>query len=458
MLEATSPLAALRRAIAAVPDALADIAAHCIDRANSNASHNTYVHFSPQALLEEASLLARSVPNPRFRPPLYGIPISLKDCFDLAGTVTTCGSRFYADTTPPARLDSAMANALRNAGALITGKTHLHPLAYGITGQNAEYGDCLQPRDATLLTGGSSSGAAASVQEDSALAAIGTDTGGSIRVPAALCGLTGYRASHSLAYGPGPWRQSPEGLWQGAAHLAPTFDTPGFLLRDPRDLAPIAKAVFGVPLAALPTPPRIGYVDEAFLDDATPAVLTAYRSWRRHLIPLAAFLEPFNPTSRWAESREIFAGIQAAEAAIQHTGHFHHFEPAIASRLRTGASFSRAEIDEFHRRLKHFRAYMDYLHQHFDVIILPAAPVHELKAAEDQSEIRGRILRYTTPFSLAGSPVVSLPGEILGAPNGTGIQLAAAPGRDGTLLAFAAQIGQSLTAATEDSPEQRAIH
>jgi aspartyl-tRNA(Asn)/glutamyl-tRNA(Gln) amidotransferase subunit A len=223
-------------------------------------------------------------------------------------------------------------------------------------------------------------------------------------------------------------------------------------------LAPIAKAVFGVPLAALPTPPRIGYVDEAFLDDATPAVLTAYRSWRRHLIPLAAFLEPFNPTSRWAESREIFAGIQAAEAAIQHTGHFHHFEPAIASRLRTGASFSRAEIDEFHRRLKHFRAYMDYLHQHFDVIILPAAPVHELKAAEDQSEIRGRILRYTTPFSLAGSPVVSLPGEILGAPNGTGIQLAAAPGRDGTLLAFAAQIGQSLTAATEDSPEQRAIH
>jgi Asp-tRNA(Asn)/Glu-tRNA(Gln) amidotransferase A subunit family amidase len=282
------------------------------------------------------------------------------------------------------------------------------------------------------------------VQEDSALAAIGTDTGGSIRVPAALCGLTGYRASHSLAYAPGPWRHSPEGLWQGGAHLAKTFDTVGFLLRDPRDAAPIAKALFGVPVSDPPAPPRIGFVDEAFLQDATPEVLTAYRTWRRHLIPLAAFLEPFNPTTRWADSREIFGGIQSSEAASVHTGNFDHFEPSIAERLHAGASFTVADIAELHRRLKLFRAYMDYLHQHFDAIILPAAPVHELNAAEDQSEIRARILRYTTPFSLSGSPVISLPGEILGAPRGTGVQLAAAPGRDSILLAYAAQIGQSL--------------
>jgi Asp-tRNA(Asn)/Glu-tRNA(Gln) amidotransferase A subunit family amidase len=218
----------------------------------------------------------------------------------------------------------------------------------------------------------------------------------------------------------------------------------GFLLRDPRDAGPIAKALFGVPLSHPPSAPRIGFVDEAFLDDATPEVMTAYRAWRRHLTPLAAFLEPFNPTTRWADSREIFGGIQAAEAARVHTGSFDHFEPAIAHRLQNGASFTVAEIEEFHRRLKHFRAYMDYLHQHFDAIILPAAPVHELRAAEDQSEVRGRILRYTTPFSLSGSPVVSLPGELLGAPRGTGLQLAAAPGRDSLLLAFAAQIAQSL--------------
>jgi aspartyl-tRNA(Asn)/glutamyl-tRNA(Gln) amidotransferase subunit A len=443
MLEPTSPLAALRRAITAAPNALARIAAHTISCANSNASHNTYLHFNPEALLDEAAVLTRSVPNSRFRPSLYGIPISLKDCFDLTGTVTTCGSRFYAEKNPPARLDSAMANVLRNSGALITGKTHLHPLAYGITGQNPDYGDCLQPRDSTLLTGGSSSGAAASVQEDSALAAIGTDTGGSIRVPAVLCGLTGYRASHSLAYAPGPWRNSPEGLWQGAAHLAQSFDTPGFILRDPRDLAPIAKALFGVQLSAPPAPPRIGFVGDLFLDDANPEVLTAYALWRRKLTPLAAYLEPFNPT-RWAESREIFAGIQAAEAAAIHAGHFGQFEPAIAKRLQTGASFTVADVAEFHRRLKLFRSHMAHLHQHFDLMMLPAAPVHQLKAAEDQSDIRSKILRYTTPFSLSGSPVISLPGELIGATPGTGIQLAAAPGRDGILLAFATQIAQSL--------------
>jgi aspartyl-tRNA(Asn)/glutamyl-tRNA(Gln) amidotransferase subunit A len=442
MLEPLSPLAALRRTIAADPHALQHLAAHTIANANSNASHNTYLHLSPESLLEDASALARS---PRNRPPLCGLPISLKDCFDLAGTVTTCGSRFYAETLPPALLDSAMAHTLRSAGALITGKTHLHPLAYGITGQNPEYGDCLQPRDPTLLTGGSSTGAAPSVQEDSALAAIGTDTGGSIRVPAALCGLTGYRASHSLAYSPGPWPASPEGLWQGAAHLAKSFDTPGFLLRDPRDAAPIANALFRVPLAAPAPAPRIGFVDEAFLSDATPEVLASYRAFRRFLTPLTVSLEPFNPTTQWAESRDIFAGIQAAEAATLHAGNFHHFEPSIQNRLQTGAAFTPADLAEFHRRLQLFRAHMHALHQRFDFLILPAAPVHQLKAADDQSETRAHILRYTTPFSLSGTPVISLPGELLGAPLGTGLQLAAAPGRDAILLAYAAQIAQSLT-------------
>jgi aspartyl-tRNA(Asn)/glutamyl-tRNA(Gln) amidotransferase subunit A len=88
---------------------------------------------------------------------------------------------------------------------------------------------------------------------------------------------------------------------------------------------------------------------------------------------------------------------------------------------------------------------MHALHQRFDFLILPAAPVHQLKAADDQSETRAHILRYTTPFSLSGTPVISLPGELLGAPLGTGLQLAAAPGRDAILLAYAAQIAQSLT-------------
>jgi hypothetical protein len=132
--------------------------------------------------------------------------------------------QFYAARQPAAAADSWVAARLRDAGAVIIGKAHLHQLAYGVTGENRDYGDCLQPADPALLTGGSSSGAAASIQEGSALAAIGTDTGGSVRAPAALCGLTGYRASLGI------------GDWTGGYHLAPSFDTIGWLCRDLRDL------------------------------------------------------------------------------------------------------------------------------------------------------------------------------------------------------------------------------
>jgi Asp-tRNA(Asn)/Glu-tRNA(Gln) amidotransferase A subunit family amidase len=441
MLQATSPLTQLRQAYADGTATPLAVAQSCAQHANASASHNTYLHFSPDALAAQAADLTAAHPNPRFRPPLFGVPISLKDCFDLAGTITTAGSRFYAEHNPIATADSAIGHQLRAAGCLIPGKTHLHALAYGITGQNPEYGDCVQPRDATLLTGGSSSGAAASVQEGSALAAIGTDTGGSIRVPAALCGITGYRASHSLAYGNGPWPASPGGIWRGGIHLASTFDTIGFFTQDPRDLAPIAKALFGVPHFALPNPPRIGFVHESMLTDATPEVLAGYAMWRRQLTPHAAFLESFKPAF-FDNALETFAGIQAAEAATVHAGHFKEFETAIAQRLTWGASFTPAEVDGFRKKLEIFRTQMAYLFRTFDLIMLPAAPVHRLLASDDQSNVRSTILRYTTPFSLAGVPVISLPGEIIRGPFGTGIQLAAAPGKDAALLAFAAIVGQ----------------
>jgi Asp-tRNA(Asn)/Glu-tRNA(Gln) amidotransferase A subunit family amidase len=423
MLQPISPLTQLRQALAT--GAATGVATECIARANANASRNTYVHLDAEALLAEARDLDPAAP-------LYGIPISLKDCFDLAGTVTTAGSRFYADHNPPATADSAIAHAIKAAGALIPGKTHLHPLAYGITGQNPEYGDCLQPRDATLLTGGSSSGAAASVQEGSALAAIGTDTGGSIRVPAALCGIAGYRASHSAS----------QPFWPGGHHLAPTFDTVGFFVRDPRDLAPIAHALFNIPIVPAPQP-RIAFVAESWLPGATPEVLAAYAAWRAALTPLAAGVVSIQPEF-WRQSWDIFSPIQAHEAAQIHAVHAAYFEPSIAERLRWGASISPAEIAVLHLQLREFRAKMDELFERFDLLMLPASPVHRLLADQDQSQARANILRYTTPFSLTGVPVISLPGELLGAPLGTGVQIAAAPGKDAALLAFAAEVGQTL--------------
>src|SRR5271156_5209242 len=196
-----------------------EVTEQALARANSNAGKNVYIALNVEQALREAEELPARFPGAA-KPALYGLPVSLKDLFDLQGFPTSSGSRFYAERHGVALEDSAVAARLRAQGAVIVGKTHLHQLAYGITGGNPDYGDCVQPGAPQWLTGGSSSGAAASVMEGSALAAIGTDTGGSIRVPAALCGLTGYRASIGFAD------------WTGTAHLAPSFDTMGWLFRD----------------------------------------------------------------------------------------------------------------------------------------------------------------------------------------------------------------------------------
>src|SRR5437763_1617647 len=218
------------------------LAEQALAKANQNAGRNVYISLSPDWTLSEAERVQKEFRGGEIssdkKARLFGLPVSLKDCFDLAGFRTTAGTRYYAEKNAVARHDSAVAKRLRAQGAVIVGKTHLHPLAYGITGENPDFGDCLQPADASLLTGGSTSGGAASVQEGSAVAAIGTDTGGSIRVPAALCGLAGYRASIGLA-----WDRD---LWRGGIHLAQSFDTLGWIFRDLRDAPLLADGLFGL--------------------------------------------------------------------------------------------------------------------------------------------------------------------------------------------------------------------
>jgi Asp-tRNA(Asn)/Glu-tRNA(Gln) amidotransferase A subunit family amidase len=331
------------------------LAEEAFARANSNAGRNVFLAMDQQRTLEEAEALNARFPK---RPLLFGVPIAIKDCFDAAGYPTTCGSRFYAAKNGIAKTDSAVVARLREAGAVIMGKTHLHQLAYGITGENSEYGDCVQPRDATLLTGGSSSGSAASVQEGSAMAAIGTDTGGSIRVPAALCGLAGYRATIGLGGAQ---------MWDGGMHLAASFDTIG----------------------------------ESFLHDCEPAVLEVFRDCKTELRRSGAHIDDFEPDF-FDDSREIFFGIQAQEASALHRGNFDHFEQPIAERLAQGAALSDATVADLRRRHAAFRQRMDELLQQHDFLMLPCAPMSALPEGADHSLSRPKILRYTTPASLAG--------------------------------------------------------
>jgi Asp-tRNA(Asn)/Glu-tRNA(Gln) amidotransferase A subunit family amidase len=329
-------------------------AEEALARANSNASHNVYIALDAERVRQEAESLPSRFPHAA-KPLLYGVPVSIKDCFDVAGFPTTLGSRFYAGRNGVAREDSALATRLRSQGAIIIGKTHMHTLAYGITGENPDYGDCVQPRDARRLTGGSSSGGAASVQEQSALAAVGTDTGGSIRLPAALCGLAGYRASLELAH------QS--GLWRGGVHLAPTFDTLGWLLEDLRDAPLLAEALFGLRAADISeTRFRIGCVRDEFLHDCDAQVLAGFAEWKQKLSDCGATVIPAD-TGYWDEALEIYTAITAHEAAAIHGaktgGEFSHFPAPIAQRLAWGASLSADEIALFRSRLLGFRERAD---------------------------------------------------------------------------------------------------
>jgi aspartyl-tRNA(Asn)/glutamyl-tRNA(Gln) amidotransferase subunit A len=423
----TAPLGSIRHLRSALAEGLttpARLAEAALANANQNLGRNTYLWQDPEWTLREAER-AESIPRGEGGPfgdgrdVLWGLPVSVKDCFDLAGSPTTCGTGFYRDRNDTAGHDSWIVKRLRDRGAVITGKTHLHPLAYGITGENPEFGDCLQPGRDRALTGGSSSGACASVMEGSAVAAIGTDTGGSVRVPAALCGLAGYRASLG------------RGDWQGGAHLAQSFDTLGWLFADLEE-APLLAAFYAdhdrVRIRAYG---RFAVVGGEFLNDCEPEIFEQYQGTIRQLEELGLRAAQID-VGWWSEAQEIFAPIQAWEAAGLHRGNFEHFEIAIRERLEWGARITPEEIATLRLRHEEFKARMEELFSEHELVVLPAAPVAKLTAGADHSRTRARLLRYTAPISLAGAPAVTIPCST------GGMQIAAARDQDESLLQLVA--------------------
>ena len=288
----------LRDALSSDSHATAEIVTQtksALSRANTNPSHNSYLWRDEAFTLAEVQRVsniehASDGKSDDGKPSLWGIPVSVKDCFDLAGSPTSCGTKFYLDRNGIAERDSWLVETLRTAGAIITGKTHLHPLAYGITGENPEFGDCLQPGDPSALTGGSTSGAAASAMEGSAMAAIGTDTGGSVRVPATLCGLAGYRASLG------------RGDWRGGAHLAESFDTFGWLFNDLED-GPLLGSIFGpTDTIGIKLPSRFAVVEDDFLADCDAEVVSSLRQCQLELEALGLTATTVQ-VDWWSDSR-----------------------------------------------------------------------------------------------------------------------------------------------------------
>jgi aspartyl-tRNA(Asn)/glutamyl-tRNA(Gln) amidotransferase subunit A len=254
-------------------------------------------------------------------------------------------------------------------------------------------------------------------------------------VPAALCGLAGYRASLDLAH--------QEKLWRGGVHLAPTFDTLGWLFQDLRDAPLLALALFGLHSPdATESRPRIGCVSDEFLHDCDQQARAAFAEWKKKLTDTGATIIPAD-TAYWDEALEIYAAISAHEAAAIHIpktgGDFSRFPPPIAQRLTWGASISPDQLALFRARHARFRERAGSQLSQFHFFLAPCAALHQLAAGADHAESRRPILRYTTPMSLVGAPVITLPTT-----TGAGVQLIAPRNADARLLAYAKAIGTRL--------------
>ncbi len=329
--------------------------------------------------------------------PLYGVPFASKDLFHQAGVPTRAGGILPAR---PARRDGALVARLRELGALPVGKTHLHEFAYGLTGENPHYGNVDHPGFPGHDAGGSSSGSAAAVAAGLVPFALGTDTGGSLRVPAAFSGLYS-------------WRETPHHAWiSDAFPLAPSFDTAGWLTRTIEDLRRVHVALHG-DFAATETTPRGAWISPAvFGDERLPEN-------QQHLSAVAnrftdKVLDADDPFCRALQDCTLpYSILQSTEAYAIHQGTLDSrradYGEAVWQRIDRGRRWTAAQLEA--AQVKHMQvrlAFARFFETH-DFVILPVSIEPAPKQGQLTQELRDSLLNFTTPVSLAGLPALTVP-------------------------------------------------
>jgi aspartyl-tRNA(Asn)/glutamyl-tRNA(Gln) amidotransferase subunit A len=366
-----------------------------------NKTLNAYVTVTADLARTEAKA-ARDMKGP-----MAGIPIAHKDLFETKGIRTTAGSLLYEDYTPDD--NAAIVQQLEDAGAVLLGKTNTHELGGGVTTINPFFGTTRNPADETRIPGGSSGGSAAAVVARLCAAATGSDTGGSVRIPAALCGGVGFKPTHG--------RFSTRGL----IGASPSFDHVGFLTRTVED----AQIMAGLP-ALTASSPRIAVARKYFFDDLEPAVAAAINpvvakypdiDFPVDTTTMARVFDPVFSFEMWGRFGADWR-TNPGSFSEQLAGFFASPRPAIA------------EYEEGLAALKDYQAAIDKLFDSVDVILTPTVPV---TAPPIAGRIDGmKILRNTWPLNAAGTPAVSIPLKTAGLP--VGLQLIAKREHDDKLL------------------------
>jgi Asp-tRNA(Asn)/Glu-tRNA(Gln) amidotransferase A subunit family amidase len=373
--------------------------------------------------------------------PLSGVPVAVKDLIDVAGLPTRCGSAVLADAAP-AREDAAVVAALRAAGAVVVAKTHTHEFAYGPTGDIAAEGPCRNPRDPQRITGGSSSGSAAAVAAGLVPLAVGTDTGCSVRTPAALCGVVGLKP----ALGALPTT--------GVFPLSESLDHIGLLGADVGIVAAAFSALSGrgidpsAPLAGTvvgrPTDPYWRVHDPeiaAAVERAADALGTAGALLREVCLP---------GIDELAATYQVIVGVEAYTTHRRWLAQrSQDYQPATAARLQAAAGYTAADYVSAQRTRVTLGAELSarMLAEGIDMLLLATTPVRATPIGARQLDapdgtrvmVVPALLSLTLPFNLLGWPAVSVPAPaVAGLP--IGIQVAAVRGGEQAVLAAGARI------------------
>jgi aspartyl-tRNA(Asn)/glutamyl-tRNA(Gln) amidotransferase subunit A len=423
-----------------------ELVQECLARIEKrNSELNAFITVMADSALADAHAAEDEIHRGLWRGPLHGIPIAIKDLIDTAGTRTTAASALYKDRIPAE--DATVVKRLRDAGAIIIGKNNLHEFAYGGSSLISYFGEVRNPRDASRIAGGSSGGSAAAVVAGMAYAAIGTDTAGSVREPAAACGCVGLKPTYGRVSS------------RGVIALSPSLDHVGPLTMSVQDAAIVLQAIAGydpedltsanVPVAdyvsALKEDVkslRLGVPRQFFFDDVDEDVAAAVEEALRVLKTLVASIKDVSlevPSDRTLQAAESWACHAENAAKTPEL-----YQPETLRRLRTGENISAAEYIRHRRELEEARRNIARVFADVDVLATPAVPIPapviaQLKSNPEQlrpAELK--LLRNTRPLNVWGLPAISVPCGFTKDGLPIGLQIAAPHWREDLVLRVAA--------------------
>ncbi len=418
---------------------------HCIDNieAPDGEGHVTFLSLYKERALEEADAIDAARKAKRHTSPFSGIPISIKDLFDVAGQVTTAGSHVLNEQRPAVH-DAPVVKALRQAGFIIIGKTNMTEFAYSGLGMNSHHGTPASPYDRKTrrIPGGSSSGAAVSVSDEMAAAAIGTDTGGSTRIPAALCGLVGFKPTAERI------------STKGAVPLSTSLDSIGPIANTVACCALLDAIMAGDKnIEVEPFPEvglRLGVLNGFATDSLDGVVATSFedalqRLGKRGILIKNHYLPELE--SYYAHSNR--ACLVGAEAFAYHqsflTERTDYYDPWVLERIKSSSTYSAADyIDTVKRRTNCQQKTLEK-GAGLDAIVLPTVPLIPHAIAdltndpEESLKVNALNLRNTSIANTLNAPSISIPCHGPNEPP-VGFMLIGKPGADRELLSIARSI------------------